>query len=131
MRIRRGEIWCVDLTTGSRGEEIRKDRPCAVVNDDGVAAQYVAVISNNAIGILPLRIIVPLTTWNDKFSLAPWHIPIEPNVINGLAKKSSADTFQIRSISETRFIRKIGELSAEDLEKIKHGIAICVDIDDR
>lgn len=131
MRIRRGEIWCVDLTTSSRGEEIRKDRPCAVVNDDGVAAQYVAVISNNAIGILPLRIIVPLTTWNDKFSLAPWHIPIEPNVINGLAKKSSADTFQIRSISETRFIRKIGELSAEDLEKIKHGIAICVDIDDR
>lgn len=131
MKIKRGEVWVVDLTPDSMGVEINKKRPCAVVNNDGVADQYVAVINNNAIGVLPLRIVVPLTEWNERYSIAPWHIPIDPNAINGLTKKSSADTFQVRSICEARFIKKVGEISAEELEKIKQGISICLDIDDK
>jgi len=131
VKIKRGEIWIVDLTSDSKDAEINKERPCAIVNNDKVAEQYVAVLNNNAIGILPLRIIVPITEWNERYSLAPWHIPIKPNATNGLTKKSSADTFQIRSICETRFKRKIGEISAEEIEQIKHGISICLDINDR
>lgn len=130
MKIKRGEIWRVDLTTGSQAEEINKTRPCAVVNNDEVAASYVAVLNNDAIGILPLRIVVPLSRWQDRYSIAPWHILITPTAENGLSKDSTADTFQVRSISEKRFVEKIGELTDEDLEKIKHGLSICLCIED-
>ncbi len=130
MKIRRGEVWRVDLTTGSQAEEINKTRPCAVVNSNEVASCYVAVLNNDAIGSLPLRIIVPLSRWQDRYSIAPWHIPITPTSENGLTKKTTADTFQVRSISETRFVEKIGELTEEDLEKIKHGLSICLCIND-
>ena len=87
MKIRRGEIWRVDLTAGSQAKEINKTHPCAVVNSDEVAACYVAVLNNDAIGILPLRIVVPLSGWQDRYSIAPWNIPITPTTGNGLSKK--------------------------------------------
>ena len=129
MKIRRGEVWRVDLSN-AKGAEITKSRPCAVVNDNDIAEAYVAVINNDAIGVLPLKIVVPLTEWKKRYEIAQWHIPIEAKPENGLRKKSSADTFQVRSISETRFIEKIGELTRDDLEKIRHGLAICLCIDD-
>lgn len=85
-------------------------------------------MSNDEIGILPLKIIVPITEWNDKFDTVPWHIPINPNVTNGLTKKSSADTFQVRSISQNRFLSKIGLVSQQELEDIKQGLLISLDI---
>ena len=113
MSIKRGEVWSVSLSMDAKGAEINKTRPCVVVNDD-------------AIGALPLKIIVPLSRWQDRYSVAPWHIPVDSSPGNGLKIKSTADTFQIRSISETRFVEKIGELTEEDLERINIGLAICL-----
>jgi mRNA interferase MazF len=45
--MRRGEVWLINLDPAI-GAEIRKTRPSVIVNDD-------------AIGILPLKVIVPLT----------------------------------------------------------------------
>ena len=45
--MRRGEIWLINLDP-TVGAEIRKTRPAVIVNDD-------------AIGILPLKIIAPVT----------------------------------------------------------------------
>jgi mRNA interferase MazF len=45
--MRRGEVWLINLDP-TVGAEIRKTRPAVIVNDD-------------AIGALPLRVIVPLT----------------------------------------------------------------------
>jgi mRNA interferase MazF len=129
MKIKMGEIWRVDLTADAKDAEINKPRPCAVVNDDEVAEKYVAVLNNDAIGVLPLKIVVPLTRWQERYEIAPWHIPIDISPSNGLRIKSTADTFQVRSISESRFIEKIGELTEDDLEKIRHGLAICLCID--
>ena len=58
----RSEIWTVQFDP-SVGAEIRKIRPAVVVSVDTV-------------GRLPLRIVVPLTDWQDAFALLPWFVPI-------------------------------------------------------
>ena len=45
--MKRGEVWLINLDPAA-GSEIKKTRPAVIVNDD-------------AIGILPLRVIVPIT----------------------------------------------------------------------
>jgi mRNA interferase MazF len=41
---------------------------------------------------------------------------IEPNDRNGLTKNSELMMFQIQSISKERLVRKIGEISSNELE---------------
>jgi len=112
--MKRGEVWRINLDPAI-GSEVRKARPCVIVN-------------NNSVGILPLKIIVPLTEWNEGYAKAAWLIPIESTAANGLSKKSAADTFQVRSISEKRLIKKLGDLSEEELAAITRGLAISLDI---
>lgn len=113
--MRQGEIWLINLDP-TVGAEIRKTRPAVIVSDD-------------ALGKLPLKIIVPLTDWNDRYSSAPWMIKIEPDIKNRLTKVSSADSFQVRSISEERFVKQIGTASNIVMEKIKIGLARVLSID--
>lgn len=106
----RGEVWEVNLDP-TIGAEIKKIRPCVIVSRDALAR-------------LPLKIIVPLTDWDPRFETAAWHIPVEATPQNGLSKKSSADTYQVRSISEHRLIRRLGILSAPLMDKIGEGLAL-------
>jgi mRNA interferase MazF len=112
--MKRGEVWEVNLDP-TTGAEIRKTRPCVIVSRDALAS-------------LPLKIIVPLTEWNPRFAHAAWHIPVDATPENGLTKKSSADTFQVRSVSEKRLIRRLGFLSAPAMEKIGEGLALSLSI---
>ena len=110
----RGEVWLLNLDP-TIGAEIRKTRPGIIVND-------------NAIGTLPLKIIVPLTDWKNHYEIAPWMVKIEENERNGLLKDSAADTFQVRSISEVRFIRKIGAVSDIELDRISKALTVVLAI---
>lgn len=110
----RGEVWLLNLDP-TIGAEIRKTRPGIIVND-------------NAIGTLPLKIIVPLTDWKNRYKIAPWMVKIEVNECNGLLKDSAADTFQVRSISEARFIRKIGVVSNNELNRISKALTVVLAI---
>src|SRR5437870_11271861 len=109
---RRGEIWMVQFGP-SVGAEIRKIRPAVVISLD-------------TIGRLPLRIVVPLTDWQDAFTKLPWfvHLPMSPT--NGLAKDSGADAFQVKSVSESRFVRCIGLVTSAQLDDIASAVAMCV-----
>ncbi|MFO8053645.1 MAG: type II toxin-antitoxin system PemK/MazF family toxin [Bacteroidales bacterium] len=98
------------------GAEIKKTRPAIIVND-------------NSLGKLPLKIIVPVTDWKDRFEIAPWMIKLEPDQENGLTKTSSADCFQVRSVSQERIVRKIGSVSFELMEEVKIGLAKVLSID--
>ena len=113
--MRRGEVWQVNLDP-TIGAEIKKSRPCVIVNQDALAS-------------LPLKIIVPLTTWNEKFETAPWHVRVKTTRQNGLKTESSADTFQVRSISEKRLVKKIGVLEPTVLADINHALSISLAID--
>ena len=110
----KGEIWLINLDP-TIGAEIQKTRPAVIVND-------------NAIGVLPLRVIVPLTDWKDRYAIAPWMVRIDPDATNGLKKTSAADAFQIRSVSAERFVSRIGELSKADLQDILKAIQVVVGV---
>jgi mRNA interferase MazF len=112
--MKRGEIWLINLDP-TIGAEIQKIRPAVIVNDD-------------AVGRLPLRVIVPITDWKDRYAIAPWMVKIEPDAENGLSKESAADSFQVRSVSQERFVRRIGELSETVLTKISRSLAVVLRI---
>ena len=107
--MKQNEIWLINLDP-TQGAEIKKTRPAIIVND-------------NSLGKLPLKIIIPVTDWKAKYKIAPWMIPLTPTQQNGLSKKSTADCFQIRSVSENRFIKKSGEVGPEISDKIKLGLS--------
>jgi mRNA interferase MazF len=103
-----GEIWLVDLDP-TLGAEINKTRPALIISD-------------NRLGKLPLKIIVPITGWKEHYSIAPWMIKIEPHKRNGLGKISSIDCFQIRSVSQRRLVEKIGEITVDEISKVHEGV---------
>lgn len=104
----KGEVWLVNLDP-TIGDEIRKTRPAVVVN-------------RNALGVLALRIIVPITGWQEQFKDCNWLVRLDPDKINGLDKSSAADTFQVRSISQRRFVRCFGTLTNTDMLRIADGL---------
>ena len=107
-----GEIWLVDFAP-KIGDEIDKKRPALIV-------------SNNSIGRLRLKVVVPIT---DPSTYAQsWHIRIDPDKTNGLSKISIADCFQIKSISNDRFIKRTGTLSTDDMDDVKLGLAKVLDL---
>ena len=74
-------------------------------------------------GRLALKIIVAITDWKDSYNIAPWMVRIEPDNHNNLIKISAADCFQVRSISELRFVKNIGIVDQNIFEQIKEGLA--------
>ena len=98
------------------GAEIKKTRPAVIVNDD-------------AVGVLPLRVIVPITEWKDRYAVAPWMVPLKPDAHNGLDKLSVADTFQVRSLSRSRFVQQLGWLSETAMQEITGALALVLAID--
>ncbi|MFH1256672.1 MAG: type II toxin-antitoxin system PemK/MazF family toxin [Candidatus Diapherotrites archaeon] len=98
--MKKGEIWIVDLTDG-KGHEQKGERP--------------AIVLGQANG---LAIAVPLTANPDcaRFSFTAL---IEKNSENGLTADSIALVFQIVSLDEVRFKRKIGVASKEKQSTIE------------
>src|SRR5712691_3213445 len=101
---RRGEIWLVrfDPTIGS---EIRKTRPALVISSD-------------AVGRLPIKLVTPITDWKDHYAAHIWHVRIDPGPTNGLMKTSAADALQLRGVDHLRFVRKLGDVSSVILRQI-------------
>ena len=109
----RGEIWmvCFDPSTG---DEIKKTRSAVVVSSPTLVR-------------LRLRIIVPITGWHPHSSKIPWHYLIKAGAATGLDKDSVADALQIKSMSLDRFLKKIGRVSATDLEEIIAAVKMLID----
>jgi mRNA interferase MazF len=101
--MKNGEVWLVNFEP-QVGQEIKKTRPAIIVNSD-------------ALGILPLKIVVPLTDGLKERKV--WMVNLLPNELNGLTKISFADCFQVKSLSEKRFVKKIGLLSESELAEVK------------
>jgi mRNA interferase MazF len=113
IEICRGEIWLINFDP-TIGAEIKKIRPGLVISSDSV-------------GILPLRLIAPITGWNNDFENNIWHIRISPSKINGLQKESAIDLIQIRSLDQKRFIKRIGKCSNEILRESVYALMNIVD----
>lgn len=109
----RGEVWLVDFNP-SAGAEIQKQRPALVV-------------SSSSAGALPLRIVVPFTSWQPNFNQLFWMIRVAASHENGLTNESSADCFQIKSISTSRFIRRLGVLPPATIDLVVATIALVIE----
>ena len=113
--MKQGEVWLIDLDP-TVGAELRKTRPAIIVND-------------NNLGKLPLKIIIPLTDWKERYELAPWMVKLPPDDTNRLSKDSSADCFQIRSVSEERLVKRIGSVSPHAMAEIRKAIMVVLSIE--
>jgi mRNA interferase MazF len=113
--MKQGEVWLVSLDP-TIGSEIKKTRPVIIVND-------------NTLGKLPLKIIVPLTDWKDRYDEAPWMVKVDPDRQNKLTKASSADCFQIRSVAEERCVKRIGQVNIDIMNKIRIALAVVLNIE--
>lgn len=110
---RRGEIWLINLDP-TIGDEIQKTRPCLVINSD-------------VIGILRIRLIVPVTEWKNAFQNNLWHVRIDSSKNNGLIKASAFDVLQLRGVDIQRFIKKLGHVSAVQMEEVVAAIALVIE----
>ena len=109
---RRGEVWLVDFDPPA-GAEMAKTRPAVVMSVDGI-------------GKLPLRIVVPISEWHARYAGYPWFVRLPASPANGLSKESGANAFQVKSISEQRFRKRLGTLGADETDDIAAAIALCV-----
>lgn len=98
------DIWLINLEP-TIGAEIKKTRPCVILND-------------NSIGILPLKIIAPITDFKKEYDKVPWMVKLLPDNTNNLDKVSVIDTVQIRSISKERLVKQIGSITEDELIKV-------------
>ena len=109
----RGEIWIVDFDP-TVGSEIQKARPAVVVNA-------------HIVDLLPVRIVVPLTSWQPKFQSRINVVFVRATPQNGLDRDSAADIVQVRCVAVDRFTEKKGVIEADTLEEIVAGVALAVD----
>jgi len=112
--MKQSEVWLIDLDP-TKGSEIQKKRPAIIINDD-------------RLGKLPLKVVIPITEWKERYDIAPWMVKIEPNTTNGLSKVSAADCFQIRSLSQERLLKKLGHIDINMLQEIKEAIRKVIDL---
>jgi mRNA interferase MazF len=110
--MKHSEVWLVDFSP-KIGQEIDKVRPAVIVNHDSM-------------GALQLKVVVPVT--DAVRSIRDWHVSLTPSKGNGITKASVADCFQVKSISKERFVKRLGILSAKEMDEIKLGLIKVLDL---
>ncbi len=110
---KRGEIWLVSFDP-TIGAEIRKTRPAIVISSD-------------AVGRLPIKIVAPVTDWKDHYAANLWHVRIDPDSKNGLTKVSAIDALQLRGMDRQRFVRKLGQATPTQMEEIVLAVAAIIE----
>ena len=108
------EIWQVNLTPAV-GAEITKPRPCVILN-------------SNEIGVLPLKLVAPITEYKQRYESAPWMVRLLPGKLNGLSKPSVVDLFQLRSVSQLRLNKKLGSVSDAEFELLLEAVKVVLGI---
>jgi mRNA interferase MazF len=112
---KRGEVWLVNFDP-TIGSEIKKVRPAVVISSD-------------AVGKLPIKLIAPVTDWKPYFSQNFWHVKIEPDAMNGLSKISAIDALQLRGVDLQRFIRKLGSVAEVTMSEIAVAIVTVIEFE--
>ncbi len=111
---RRGEIWLVELDP-TRGSELQKTRP-------------VVVVSSDAMNMLPLRLVAPVTTYQARHAKRIWAVPVDATSATGLESKSTIMPEQCRCVSLERFVRLEGTVPPYTMEELDAGIKIVFDL---
>lgn len=106
-----GDVVSIDLNP-TKGHESKKTRPCVVITVHPK---------------LELVTIFPITDATNKKGQV--FVPVKNIKAAGLTKPSVIDTFQIRSVSKERVIKKMGAISEIELFECRKNIALIFEID--
>ncbi|MBV9851848.1 MAG: type II toxin-antitoxin system PemK/MazF family toxin [Armatimonadetes bacterium] len=102
--MKRGEVWQVSLPAVA-GREQGGQRPCVVIQDTAYGQRS------------PLVLIIPLSSQIGALRF-PATVQIAPSAENGLSLPSVALVFQTRAADRSRFVQRLGALSAADLAAV-------------
>lgn len=104
--MRQKEIWWADLNP-VQGSEQRGKRPVVIVS------------GNTMNDHLEIGIICPLSSKIKNFAGC---VVVKKDNLNGLDQDSEIISFQIRTISKSRLINKIGQITDDELRQVKAGL---------
>jgi mRNA interferase MazF len=106
----RGEVWQMSLADkATQGEE---------------PFRMVVILSSDALGALPLKVVVPLTPWKDEYASAPWMVRVPPVLHSGFEIPKAADVLQVRSVSSSRLMKRLGELPEPFLDEMAEAVSL-------
>lgn len=108
----RGEVWELTGHSGKRG----------------AIPRMVVLISVDALGAIPLRVVAPLTPWQEKYSAAPWMVRIPPVLNSGLETAQAADALQVSSVSIGRLSRRLGEIPESLTAEIARAVGLILNL---
>ncbi len=101
--MKQGELWYANLSP--------------TVGSEQAGARPLLIISGNLLNTyLNVVICCPLTT---KIKNYKGNLVLNPDNINNLSETSEVLTFHVRSVSKSRLIKKIGNVSKEELKLVK------------
>ena len=109
----RGEVW-----------QMTMDNPSASAEGE---SRKVVILSSDAMGVLPLKVVVPLTPWKEGYASAPWMVRLPPVLHSGLESSMAADALQVRSVSSARLTKRLGELPDSHIAQITVAISIVLE----
>ena len=84
-------------------------------------------MSAPGVGHASVRVCVPLTGWKPEHRRMFWCECVVPDTINGLAKLSTADAAQVRTLGTVRFSEKLGVIAPDRLAAIAAAVALVVE----
>lgn len=105
---RRGEVWLVAFAS-STGGEVQKTRPAIVFSNDSANALL------NRVQVVPLS--------SQVARLYPSEVYV---TLGGDRRKAMAD--QITTASKQRLLRRLGDLSREDVQSVEKTVRVQLDL---
>jgi mRNA interferase MazF len=109
----RGEVW--QMSVGNTSLSTQGD------------TRKVVILSSDALGALPLKVVVPLTPWKEDYTSAPWMVRLPPVLHSGLESPMAADALQVRSVSSVRLVKRLGELPENHINQIAAAISLVLE----
>ncbi|HWK59623.1 MAG TPA: type II toxin-antitoxin system PemK/MazF family toxin [Parapedobacter sp.] len=110
MQIRQYDIWLADLNP-TRGTEPGKTRPVVVIQTDMLNSVHLSTI------------ICPITT-NVQPDIEVLRVHLKEGQLD---RQSDVLVDQIRAIDNKRLIKRLGQLTANQIAKLKENISIVLD----
>lgn len=105
---KRGDVWWINFDP-SVGQEVKKKRPAVIVSN------------NTSNKYLKRYQVVPLSTQVGKIYLSETLISLQ-----GQSSKAMAD--QLTTVSELRFLNRIGSVTKDELKRIEEIIKLQLDL---
>jgi mRNA interferase MazF len=104
--LKQAEIWLADLEP-VKGSEQGKTRPIVIISGNTMNTHF------------PVGIACPLSSTIKNYEGC---VVISKNKLNGLAIDSEIISFQVRTISKERLLKKIGAIANTQLILVKNGL---------